>query len=88
MKSENHFDYCNEILLNIQKFPKSAKEISAETKIPITTVYKMIRLLESHELIMASGILHRYGKRRLFQCNGDFKSAHIKLHRIFQIEFA
>lgn len=88
MKLENHFDYCNEILLSIQKTPKSVKEISIETKIQITTVYKIIRLLEDHELVISTGILHTHGKRRLFQCNGSFKSVHIQLHGIFQIEFA
>ncbi len=55
MKSANRFDYCNEILLCIQKSPKSVKEISAETKIQITSVYRMIQLLENHELVMVIG---------------------------------
>lgn len=88
MKSEKYFDYCNEILLGIEKSPMSVKEISNKTKIPLTTVYKMIRLLEKYELITSSGILYKHGKYHIFQCNGNFKSVHLKLHKIFQIEFA
>ena len=87
MKSGDYFDYCNRILLSIQKSPKSVKEISIETKIQVSVVYKMIRLLKKNDLVLITGILHRHGKRRLFQCNGSLKSAQLVLCRIFQMEF-
>ncbi len=88
MKSESYFDYSNAILSNIEKHPKSVKEISADTEIPLSAVYKTIRILETHQLVIATGVMHKHGKYRLFQCNGDLRSAHLKLHRIFQIELA
>ncbi|MBS1268907.1 MAG: hypothetical protein MAG458_01642 [Nitrosopumilus sp.] len=83
MKSGDHFDFCNRILLSIQTTPKSVKEISAETKIRITTVYKMMSILEKNNLVLVTGVFHKYGRCRLFQCNGSFKSAHIILHNLF-----
>ena len=86
MKSGDYFDYCNRILLSIENSSKSVKEISENTQIPLTTVYKTIHILQKNDLLLVKGTLHSHGKRRLFQCHGSFKSAHIRLHQIFEIE--
>ena len=88
MTFEDNFDYCNKILCSIEKSPKSIREISSETKIHVTAVYKMMHLLEKHHLVLAKGVFFNHGKYRIFQCNGSFKSAHLILHRLFQIEFS
>jgi len=66
------FDKCIKILLCIQKSPKSIKEISAETNIPISTVYRMIRIFENHNMLLMKGGIAT-AKYRLFQSKGSLE---------------
>ena len=47
--------YCRVILKAIMDKPKSAMEISAETKTPISIVYRRIQTLYDNKLIRTSG---------------------------------
>jgi len=76
------FDKCIKILSCIQKSPKSVKEISAETNIPITTVYRMIRIFENHNMLLMKGEIAT-AKYRLFQSKGNLDVLEKKLHEIF-----
>jgi len=55
--------YCVTILETVQEIPKSAIEINAETKIPISTVYRRIQTLHDLELLQVSGSISKDGKK-------------------------
>ena len=55
--------YCRSILESIMQKPKSVVEINAETKIPISTVYRRIQTLHDNNLIKTSGTITDDGKR-------------------------
>jgi len=76
------FDKCMKILSCIQKSPKSVKEISTETNIPITTVYRIIRIFEDHNMLLMKGDIAT-AKYRLFQSKGSMDVLGEKLHEIF-----
>lgn len=76
------FDKSIKILLCIQKSPKSIKEISAETNIPISTVYRMIRIFENQNMLLVKGGIVT-AKYRLFQSKGSLEDLGKKLHEIF-----
>ncbi len=56
-------EYSTKILSVTMKEYKSVNEISAETKIPISTIYRRIRMLEHVKLMMISGIIDENGKK-------------------------
>lgn len=70
------------ILTCIQKSPKSIKEISSETNIPIPTVYKMIHIFENHNMLVLTGEIAT-AKYMLFQSKGNFEMLHKKLYELF-----
>ena len=43
--------------------PKSAMELTAETKIPISTVYRRIQMLHDNKLLLTSGTISEDGKK-------------------------
>jgi predicted transcriptional regulator len=43
--------------------PKSAIEITAETRIPISTVYRRIQMLHDNKLLFTSGTISDDGKK-------------------------
>lgn len=53
------------ILYVITDLPKSASQISMETKIPITTVYNKMRKLTGQKIIKISGNINDLGRRHL-----------------------
>lgn len=53
------------ILYVITDLPKSASQISRETKIPITTVYNKMRKLTGQKIIKISGNINDLGRRHL-----------------------
>jgi 3-phenylpropionate/cinnamic acid dioxygenase small subunit len=53
------------ILYVITDLPKSASQISKETKIPITTVYNKMRKLTRQKVIKISGNINDLGRRHL-----------------------
>ena len=55
--------YCRTILEAIMDKPKSAMEISTETRTPISTVYRRIQTLYDHKLIRTSGTITDDGKK-------------------------
>lgn len=55
--------YCRAILENTMEKPKSAMEISAETKIPISTVYRRLQTLHDNKLLGISGQISDDGKK-------------------------
>ena len=55
--------YCRTILEAIMYKPKSAIEINAETRIPISTVYRRIQMLHDNKLLFTSGTISAEGKK-------------------------
>lgn len=55
--------YCRTILESTMDKPKSVMEITAETKIPISTVYRRIQTLFDNKLLRTSGTITDDGKR-------------------------
>lgn len=55
--------YCRNILENTMERPKSAMEISSETKIPISTVYRRLQTLHDNKLLGISGSISQDGKK-------------------------
>ncbi|MGI9565712.1 MAG: ArsR family transcriptional regulator [Nitrosopumilus sp.] len=55
--------YCRSILEAIMDKPKSAMEITAETKTPISTVYRRIQMLHDRKLLQTSGMISGDGKK-------------------------
>ncbi len=55
--------YCRTILKAIMYKRKSAIEITAETRIPISTVYRRIQMLHDNKLLFTSGSISDEGKK-------------------------
>ena len=55
--------YCRAILESTLDKPKSAMEISAESKIPISTVYRRLQTLHDNKLLGISGTISDDGKK-------------------------
>jgi predicted transcriptional regulator len=55
--------YCRKIIENTLEKPKSAMEISGETKIPISTVYRRLQTLHDNKLLGISGSISDDGKK-------------------------
>ena len=55
--------YCRAILEACMDKPKSAMEISAESKIPISTVYRRLQTLHDNKLLGISGSISDDGKK-------------------------
>lgn len=54
-----------EILYVIAELPKSASQISRETKIPINTVYNKMKKLAQKNIIKISGNINEIGRRHM-----------------------
>ena len=55
--------YCKEILQTIMGKPKSVMDITAETRIPVSTVYRRIQLLHDNKIVSISGTISDDGKK-------------------------
>jgi predicted transcriptional regulator len=55
--------YCRAILEATMNGPKAAIEISADTQIPISTVYRRLQLLFDNKLLAISGSITSEGKK-------------------------
>ncbi len=55
--------YCRQILHSTIDRPKSAMEISSESKIPISTVYRRIQTLHDNKLVGVTGSISSEGKK-------------------------
>ncbi len=58
--------YCRQILKLVIDRPKSALEISRETKISISTVYRKLQHLSDLKLLKVSGQINQDGKKFFF----------------------
>ncbi len=58
--------YYRQILENINDKSKTAIEISNETRIPISTVYRKIEMLQKVKLVTMSGLIGNDGKKVFF----------------------
>jgi len=64
--------YCRSILESIMYKPKSVIEITSETNIPMSTVYRRVQNLHDNKLLHISGIITDEGKR-LFMYKSKIK---------------
>jgi len=55
--------YCRDIIETTMEKSKSAMEISADTKIPISTVYRRLQTLYDNKLVGISGTISDDGKK-------------------------
>lgn len=55
--------YCRAILESIMHMPKSAMEITVDTKTPMSTVYRRIQTLHDSKLLTVSGMITDEGKK-------------------------
>ncbi len=55
--------YCKLFLQSTMDTPKSAIEISSETGIPISTVYRRIQVMCDNKLLSISGTISECGKK-------------------------
>lgn len=64
--------YCRTIIESIIDKPKSAIEITAKTKIPISTVYRRLHDLEKAQLLNISGVITD-DKKKIFLYKSKIK---------------
>ena len=55
--------YCKQILQIIMDKPKSVMDITTETRIPVSTVYRRIQLLHDNKIVSISGTISDDGKK-------------------------
>ncbi len=55
--------YSQDILQTIMDKPKSVMDITAETRIPVSTVYRRIQLLHDNKIVSISGTISDDGKK-------------------------
>ena len=78
--------YNRIILQGIMNYPKSARDISAEYDIPLSTVYRRIAALLDKKLLITTGIISEDGKKYfLYQSKAKKFSIHFD-QDTFQIE--
>ena len=54
--------FCLTIISDIIDIPKTAVDISKDTKIPISTVYRRLQFLQENKMLKTSGGLNKDGK--------------------------
>jgi predicted transcriptional regulator len=55
--------YCRTIIESTMDKPKSVVEITAETGVPVSTVYRRIQTLSDNKLLYISGSISEDGKK-------------------------
>ena len=55
--------YCKQILQATMDRPKSVMDITAETRIPVSTVYRRIQILHDNKIVSISGTISDCGKK-------------------------
>jgi predicted transcriptional regulator len=55
--------YCRTILDSTVECPKSAKQLSQDCNIPISTAYRRVQQLHDHKLLSISGMINEDGKK-------------------------
>jgi hypothetical protein len=71
--------YCRSIIDATMDVPKSAMEVSIETKIPISTVYRRIQTLHDNKMLHTSGMISDDGKK-LFLYKSKVKEIQTKFN--------
>lgn len=77
--------YCRAILDTTMDKPKSAMEISAESKIPISTVYRRLQTLHDNKLLKITGSISDDGKKyflyrsKVKAISSSFKSGFVEI---------
>ena len=55
--------YCRDILESASDLPRSAKQLSQECQIPISTAYRRVQQMCDHKLLSISGTISEDGKK-------------------------
>jgi len=76
--------YCRKILEITQLIPKSAMEITSETHIPISTVYRRIQTLCDTGLVETTGSISEDGKK-FFLYKSTIKEIIVKFNGSLEI---
>ena len=66
-----HDEKLMKVFFSVTKFPKSAKIISKDTGISLTTVYRKIRKLKEKNLVDISGQISEDGRRSFLYSRHD-----------------
>jgi predicted transcriptional regulator len=77
--------YCRTILETVQEIPKPVVEITAETRIPISTVYRRIQTLHDLGFLKVSGSISKDGKK-YFLYKSKVKSIQAKFDGKLEVE--
>ena len=77
--------YCMTILEIVQEMAKSAVEINAETRIPISTVYRRVQILHDINLLQVTGSISSDGKK-YFLYKSKVKSIEAKYDGKLEVE--
>jgi predicted transcriptional regulator len=81
--------YCRSILESIMHKPKSVIEITSETNIPMSTVYRRVQTLHDSKLLAVSGMITSEGKKlflyksKIKEMKSTFDNGQIEVEIIF-----
>jgi predicted transcriptional regulator len=81
--------YCRTIITATMGKPKSAIELAAETKIPISTIYRRLQTLYDNKLLRTSGMISSEGKKfflyksKIRGINSSFENGQVEIKLLF-----
>ena len=81
--------YCRAIIEATKDKPKSAMELSYETGIPISTIYRRLQTLHDNNIFHTSGMISEDGKKlflyksKIKGIHGIFEDGHTDVRLIF-----
>ncbi len=81
--------YCRAIITATMDKPKSAIELTAETKIPISTIYRRLQTLYDNKLLRTSGMISNDGKKlflyksKIKGIHGSFENGQVEIKLVF-----
>ena len=81
--------YCRSIITATMDKPKSAIELTAETKIPISTIYRRLQTLYDNKLLRTSGMISNEGKKfflyksRIKGIHSSFENGQVEVKLVF-----
>ncbi len=81
--------YCRAMIEATMDKPKSAIELTTETKIPISTVYRRLQILHDNKLLQTSGMISGEGKKlflyksRIRGISSHFENGQVDVKLIF-----
>ncbi len=83
--------YCRAIITATMDKPKSAIELTAETKIPISTIYRRLQTLYDNKLLRTSGMISNDGKKlflyksKIKGIHGSFENGQVEIKLVFNL---